>query len=139
MPVSDIINHPNLQGLHEAQVLRAGTQSAADLGVVRYQGQDDAALRVLLFNGRPVEVGDVFVRPATQGTADNAEATGPFTWFGGPDSVRGAIKMRLVTAFEHSTIGENFLNPVTMPVFIDGTRATWDGPGLQDPWTAETL
>ena len=138
MPVSDIINHPNLNGLHEAQVLGAGAQSATDLGVVRYQGQDDAGLRLLFFGSQQVQVGDVFVRPAVlDGT--EAEATGAFTWFGGPDSVREAIKVRVVEAHAHALVGDPFQNPAKMPVFIDGVRATWDGPDLQDPWTAETL
>lgn len=138
MPVSDIINHPSLNGLHEAQVLGAGAQSATDLGVERYQLQGDATKKILIHNGRVVEVGDVFVRPAVlEGT--EAEASGPFTYFGPIESVRGAIKMAVRPAFTHSEVGDPFNNPATMPVFVDGVRATWLGEGLQDPWTAETL
>lgn len=135
---SDIISHPSLNGLHEAVVLGAGAQSAAAIGVVRYQGQDDAGLKLLYFGNQQVQVGDIFVRPATL-AGDEAEADGPYTWFGGPDSVRGAIKMRVVAAHEHTTVGEPFQNLAKMAVFLNGERATWLGPDLQDPWTAEAL
>ena len=139
MPVSDIIQHPALNGLHEAQVLGAGAQSRTDLSVVEYEETGNASNKVLLHSGRVVSVGDVFVRPAYRGIGTDAEADAEFSWFGGSNSVRGADKVRLVEEFEHTTIGEQFKNPATMPVFIGGVRATWDGPGLQDPWTAETL